>query len=167
MVAFGHTAVGVLVGVASYQAFSSGDIASGLVLTGAIGVLSHYLMDTVPHGHYFTDMAKYERLIIWVIIFDLLLPILFILGLMHYLGRSGTEILYVLFGIGGAQLPDVIEGLKALRLLPDFKLLRIENRIHTNTHWHGKAEKALLWGLRDIWQVAVFVLAILVIIFYS
>ncbi len=166
MVAFGHTAIGVLVGVASYKAFSSGDIALGLILTGTIGVASHYLMDTVPHGHFFTDLKKYEKLILRVILFDLALPVLFILGLMHFSGRSGTEILYVLFGIGGSQLPDIIEGLKTIRLLPDSKLFRLENKFHNNTHWHGKGENALLWGLRDIWQIAVFVLAILVVIFY-
>ena len=128
MVAFGHTAVGTLVGIASYQAFGKGDIALGLIMTGLIGILSHYLMDLVPHGHFFTDPKKYDKLILWVIIFDVLLPFLFILGLAHTLNKSGTEILYIFFGIGGAQLPDVLDGLKRLKLLPKIPILEAENK---------------------------------------
>lgn len=166
MVAFGHTAIGTIIGVASYQTLGKGDIALGLIATGFLGVLSHYLMDLLPHGHFFRDPEKYEKLIIWVILFDLALPVLFLLGSAHFLGKSGTEILYILFGIGGAQLPDVLDGLRRIQLLPEFKILRVENNFHMSTHWHGKEEKALLFSFYDIWQVSVFVLAVLVLINY-
>lgn len=166
MVAFGHTAVGTLVGVASYRIFGQGDIALGLIATGFLGVLSHYLMDLVPHGHFFRDSKKYEKLIIWVILFDLALPVLFLLGLAHLSGKSSIEILYILFGMGGAQLPDILDGLKRINLLPEFKILKIESDFHQSTHWHGKEEKALLFSFYDIWQVLVFVLAVLVLIYY-
>lgn len=173
MVAFGHTAVGSLVGLVSYRAFGSGDIALGLVATGFAGVLSHYLMDLVPHGHFFTDPRKYDKLIIWVILFDLLLPVLFFLAAAHLTGRSGTEILYILFGIGGAQLPDVFDGLKRIKLLPKTtrplfigKILGAENKFHMSTHWHGKEEKALLISILDVWQFSVLVLAVTAIIYF-
>lgn len=159
MVAFGHTSVGTIVGIASYQAFGKGDIALGLIATGFIGLISHYLMDFVPHGHFFTDPKKFEKLILWVILLDLLLPVLIVLATAHSIGKNATEILYILFGIGGAQLPDVIFGLKELKLLSENKLLKTEGDFHESTHWHGKREKALLWGWRDIWQIIMLILA--------
>lgn len=164
MVAFGHTAIGVIVGAASYQVLAKSDIALGLILTGIFGVVSHYLMDLVPHGHYFTGMKSYDKLIIWVIIFDLLLPIIFILTLAHFLNKSGTEILYLVFGIGGAQLPDVLDGLKRIRLLPKINLLEAENKFHASTHWHGKEEQALKFSYLDVWQVTVLFLSLFILI---
>ncbi len=166
MVAFGHTAVGTLVGVAAYHVFGKGDIALGLIAAGFLGVVSHYLADLIPHGHFFRPPQKFEKLIIWVILFDLLLPILFLLATAHYLQKNPTEILYILFGIGGAQLPDVLGGLKQLKLLPEIKILAAENKFHMSTHWHGQNEKALLFSFYDIWQIAVFILAILSIIYF-
>ena len=164
MVAFGHTGVGVLVGVAAYHAFGKGDIALGLIATGFLGVISHYLADLIPHGHFFRTQEKYDKLIIWVILFDLLLPILFLLSTAHYMQKNPIEILYILFGIGGSQLPDVIGGLSELKLLPENKLLKLEHKFHMSTHWHGQNEKALLFSLYDIWQITVFILAVLAII---
>ncbi len=165
MVAFGHTAVGTLVGIAAYQVFGQGDIALGLIATGFLGILSHYLMDFVPHGHFFRGSKNYEKLIIWVIILDLALPVIFLLGMAHLLGKSGTEILYILFGMGGSQLPDIIDGLRWINLLPEYRLLKIESDFHQSTHWHGKEEKALLFSYPDSWQIAVFGLALWAIIY--
>ncbi len=162
MVAFGHTAVGTLVGIASYQAFGKGDIALGLIASGFLGILSHYLMDLIPHGHFFRGTENYKKMIIvWVIIFDLVIPAVFLLSLSHLFGKNITQILYILFAIGGAQLPDVLGGLKRIDLLPNLKIFKVENVFHMGTHWHGAEEKALLWGFRDIWQVLAFVLAVL------
>lgn len=164
MVAFGHTGVGTLIGIASYQVFGKGDIALGLIATGALGVLSHYLMDLIPHGHFFKDQS-YSKYILLVILFDLFLPVLFILGLAHFLEKSGTEILYILFGIGGAQLPDILEGLRRMELLPKGGILRWENKLHISTHWHGINEKLLMFSVFDIWQAAVFIAAVAVLIY--
>ena len=163
MVAFGHTAVGTIVGVAAFQVLGRGDIALGLVATGIFGIISHYLADLIPHGHFFTDPKKYDKLIIWVILFDLLLPFLFILGFAHLLGKGGSEMLYILFGIGGAQLPDVLDGLRRIKLLPEIGFFKIENDFHLSTHWHGKEEKALIFGVADVWQMLVFVGAVYLI----
>lgn len=164
MVAFGHTAVGVIVGVGTYQLFGHGDLAAGLIATGILGVVSHYIMDCVPHGHFFKGEANFEHLIIWIILFDLLLPVLFLLATAHYIGKTPVEILFVLFGIGGSQLPDVIDSLMKIRLLPKAKLLKLENKFHQSTHWHGKGEKTLLFTFFDIWQIAVFILAYVVLV---
>lgn len=164
MIALGHTGIGTLIGIASYQTLGKGDIALGLVATGCAGVISHYLADLLPHGHFF-GAGKYEKLIIWVILFDLMLPVLLILGLAHYLGRSGSEILYILFGIGGAQLPDVLDGLKTIRLLPKIGLLEAENKFHQSTHWHGIGDKLIMISFFDVWQFLVLTSAIIVLIF--
>lgn len=165
MVAFGHSSVGTLVGITAYQAFGNSDIALGLISTGFLGWLSHYLADFIPHGHFFRSMKNYERKIIWVIMFDLLLPIILLLSLAHFSGKGPIEILYLVFGIGGAQLPDVLDGLKRIDLLPKLKILKIENDFHMGTHWHGKEEQALLISFRDIWQIAVLILAIFILTF--
>lgn len=162
MVAFGHTAVGTLVGVVSYKILGQGDIALGLIITGFIGWVSHYLTDLIPHGHFFRE--GFEQKIIWVIIFDLLIPVLFILGLAHYFAKSYIEILYLLFGIGGAQLPDVLSGLRNIRVLPKINILNKEYNFHMSTHWHGQEENALLFTIKDIWQVLLFILAVLVLV---
>lgn len=105
----------------------------------------------------------FEEKIIWVIIFDLMIPIIFILSLAHYFGESYTEILYLVFGIGGAQLPDVLSGLRNIRLLPKKGFLNKEFNFHMSTHWHGQNENALLISAMDIWQVLMFLLAILIL----
>lgn len=163
MVAFGHTAVGAIVGVISYKTFGQGDIALGLISTGFAGWISHYLADLMPHGHFFREEG-FEKKIIWVIIFDLLLPILLLLGFAHYFNNSYIKILYIVFGIGGAQLPDVLGGLRKLELLPKIYILNREYNFHMSTHWHGTKDKTLLWSLKDIWQVLTFILAILLLI---
>lgn len=162
MVAFGHTAVGTLVGVVSYKTLGGGDIALGLIIAGFAGWDSHYLADLIPHGHFFRE--GFEKKIIWVIIFDLLMPITFLLGLAHYFGKSYVEILYLVFGIGGSQLPDVLSGLRNIGLLPKINFLNQEYNLHMSTHWHGQKENALLFNYRDVWQILTFILAVLLII---
>lgn len=163
MVAFGHTAVGAIVGVIGYQTFGHGNLALGLIETGILGVFSHYIFDLIPHGHFFNDPKKYKKYIPTVIVFDLALPVLFLLWLGYSEGKSTYELLYILFGIGGSQLPDVLDGLGRLKILPRTGLFKTEKAIHHSTHWHGKDGKALLFTVFDFWQVLIFGLAILVI----
>lgn len=164
MVAFGHTAVGALVGIYGYQTFSQGNLITGLTLTGALGVISHYVMDFIPHGHFFKGTTNFKKYIIWVILFDLLLPIVFLLTLAQYFQKGGIQTLYILFGIGGAQLPDIIDSLIYLKFLPKINLLELENKFHQGTHWHGTKEKTLLFSFYDVWQIAVFLIATILII---
>lgn len=156
--------MGVIVGAAAYQVLGQGDIAIGLIAAGMMGVVSHYLMDLLPHGHFFREDEDFKKFINLVIIFDLLIPAIFFLGLAHFLGKSPIEILYIVFGIGGAQLPDVMSGLRSIDLLPKAGILNWEYNFHMSTHWHGRGRKALLFNLRDIWQILMFLLAVLVLI---
>lgn len=165
MVAFGHTAVGVIVGAGVYQLLGQGDIASGLITAGAVGVASHYLTDFIPHGH-FAKPDKLKRVLPQIIIFDLLLPIILLLGLTYLNTGFNQKFLYILFGIGGAQLPDVLDGLIFIKKIQAKGLVKIENDFHQILHWHGTGTKTLLLGARDIWQVLVILLSLLLVIIF-
>lgn len=162
MIAAGHTAVGVIVGVATYQILGQGDLATGLIVGGAAGVISHYLTDFIPHGH-FVKPDKLKKVLLPIIIFDLLLPIFFLLGFTYLKSGFNERLLYIMFGIGGAQLPDVLDGLIFINILKDKGLIKIENNFHQGLHWHGRDAAALLLGLRDIWQVLTVMIAIFII----
>ena len=79
MIAFGHTAVGAAVGLAGYHYFGQGDPITGLVLTGAAGVISHYVTDVIPHGHFF-NVRDYKQKILPLIFYDVLLGVAAFLG---------------------------------------------------------------------------------------
>lgn len=160
MVAFGHTAVGVIVGVTAYRFIGQTDLMSGLVITGSVGMVSHYLMDALPHGHFFGS-GNYKKQIIPVIIFDLFLSIVIFLGGIYLLDGFSIRLFYTVFGIGGSQLPDVIDGLISIRAIKAAGLLKVENNLHQRLHWHGKSAKTLLLGQRDFWQVLVVLAALL------
>lgn len=160
MVAFGHTAVGAIVGYYAYQMLIPGDPISGLLITGTAGVISHYIMDTVPHGHFFRG-SEYKKKIMPVIIFDLAVSvILYTLTAYYFSGNNLIFTLFILFGIGGSQLPDILDGLIYTGRLPRKGVLKWENSFHTATHWHGKHDKVLLLSIWDFWQVAVFFLGL-------
>ena len=160
MVSFGHTAVGAAVGLYGLSLYSTGNPILGLVATGAIGVASHYAADLIPHGH-FIKFKDYKKKVGEAILFDFLLSVLIFSVIAFYKFGFEIEFLYILFGIGGAQLPDILDGLIYTKKIPNKGLIKIENNIHIATHWHGKAEKALMWSKADIWQVLVFISAVI------
>lgn len=164
MVSFGHTAVGVIVGVTAEKYFGQGNLITGLITTGGIGILSHYIADFIPHGHF--AMSKgFKKGILKIIIFDLFLSIALFLGTIYLKEGLSSTFLYVLFGIGGAQLPDVLGGLVAIKAIKAKGLLKIEIAIHEGVHWHGQGSKALLLSIMDVWQLIVILIAFLFIIF--
>lgn len=164
MIALGHTSVGVIVGVTAYNFLGQGNLAGGLIIAGSAGMISHYLMDAIPHGH-FTIAKNYKRSILPIIIFDLLLPIIFFLEAIYLNNGVGVKFLYVLFAIGGAQLPDVIAGLIYIKIIKDKGLLNIEDNLHGVLHWKGKNSQVLLLGWLDIWQLLVILSALFLVIF--
>lgn len=160
MIASGHTAIGVIVGLTAYKLLGQGNLASGLIITGSVGMISHYLMDFIPHGH-FTISKNYKKSILPIIIFDLLLPIIFFLGVIYLNNGFSEKLLYTLFAIGGSQLPDVIAGLIEIRIIKSRGLVKIEEDLHGVSHWKGKNSQVLLLGWLDIWQVLVILLSVL------
>lgn len=164
MIALGHTSVGVIVGVTAYKFLGQGNLATGLIIAGSAGMISHYLMDAIPHGHFFM-VKNYKKSILPIIIFDLSLPIIFFLWTIYSNNGFGVKFLYVLFAIGGAQLPDVIAGLIYIKIIKDKGLLSIEDNLHNALHWRGKNSQVLLLGWLDIWQILVILIALLLVIF--
>lgn len=164
MVSFGHTAVGVIVGMTVEKHLGQGNLVTGLVTTGGIGILSHYIADFIPHGH-FAMPKGFKKGILKIIIFDLFLSIVLFLGIIYLKDGISSTFLYVFFAIGGSQLPDVLGGLVAIKAIKAKGLLKIEHDIHNGMHWHGVGNKTLLLGLFDIWQLAVVLIAFSYIIF--
>lgn len=153
MIAFGHTAVGVMVGLAAEKYLGTGNLATGLVSAGTLGIVSHYITDFIPHGHFFAN--EYKRKVLNVIIFDLALSIILFLSAGYWKFGISETLFYIMFGIGGSQLPDVLDGFIHLEHIKPKGLVKLEFQFHQALHWHGVGEKTLILGLRDIWQLAV------------
>lgn len=162
MVAFGHTAVGAVVGLTVYN-LGIHNPTIGLISAGAAGVVSHFIADSIPHGHFF-KFSQFKQKIIAAITFDLFLSIVLFSSLAYYKFGLGFEFFYILFGIGGSQLPDIFDGLIYLKILPNQSLLKLENQLHLAAHWHGAKENALIWGPRDIWQIITLVISLVFIL---
>jgi hypothetical protein len=168
MVAFGHTAVGTLVGLGVYHYLGTSQPEVGVIVAGGAGIISHYVTDFIPHGHFFKH-RDFKRLVKWDILFNFCLSVLFFAGVAFSQVEFGWKFWYVLFGIGGAQLPDILDGFYYLEVLPHSGLFKIENSFHQNTHWHGIFKHGKLVDgqpLRksDFWQLAVFIIAFLVLV---
>lgn len=163
MIAFGHTAVGSLVGLAGYSVFENLNPVSGLVLTGVSGIVSHYITDAIPHGHYFS-FSEFKKKAIYAIIFDFLFSVLIFMSAAYLSHVGDLKILYIFFGISGAQLPDILDGLIHTGFLPKKGILKKECRFHQLTHWHGRKEKGLMFGIYDIWQLSVVLVSLVLIV---
>lgn len=163
MIATGHTASGVIIGIAAYQLLGQDNLASGLMIAGTAGVVFHYLMDAMPHGHFFMP-KDFKKYIAPVIIFDVFLPVILFLGAVYLKSSLGEKFLYIMFSVGGSQLPDVLDGLIYAKRIKPKGLLNLENKFHQSLHWHGSSSKTLLLGLRDIWQILVILIAIFLVV---
>ena len=149
MVSFGHTATGAVVGLTVYDLIPDRPV-EGLILTAGAGIISHYIFDFIPHGHWFHH-KDYKKKIFNVIFLDLLLFFLIFAGIGYSRFGLSTQFLYVLSGIGGAQLPDVLDGFIYIGIIKKKGFFKIENNFHQFLHWHGAYGKSLIWGKKDIW----------------
>ncbi len=165
MLSFGHTAVGVASGLTVYHFLGNSSPAITVLAAGSAGLTSHYLTDILPHGHFFVTKDKnFNRNIILTILFDFLSPALLFLYLIYQ--QTGLSILLftILFAIGGAQLPDILDNLIGLKVLPRKGILKFENHYHQMTHWHGSGDHGLLLSWFDLWQVTVFLTVLGIVI---
>ena len=154
MIAWGHTAVGASVGLISYQHFAQTDPILGLAIAPFLGIISHYITDFIPHGHYVKakNVKKYH---LPILTFDVFLSVATFSYLAYLKHGFGLESWYIVAGIGGALLPDVVDGLVGYGNKPKNPLLKIEHHFHWVTlHWHGVGDKGLMLNWRDIWQLA-------------
>lgn len=160
MISFGHTAVGAVVGLEVYSLLAPTEPVIGLIAAGTAGMISHYIMDIVPHGHFFVDRrSNYLRNTALTLLFDFLVGIILFAGIPFAQTGLSLTFWYILFAIGGAQTPDILDNLIHLKILPAKSLLKLENYYHQQTHWHGKHEKGLLISWWDIWQLTVIIIS--------
>lgn len=165
MVAFGHTAIGTLVGLGVYHVVGISDPAKGLLIAGSVGVLSHYGTDFIPHGHFFKH-KDFKSKVKWDILFNFLVSVILFSGIAFSQVGFGWKFWYVLFGIGGAQLPDILDGWYYLEVLPHRGFFKAENAFHQSTHWHGIFKNGVLVDGQpikkyDVWQFLVVLVALL------
>jgi hypothetical protein len=172
MIAVGHTSVGVIVGIAATQLLpDSWPLYVQVVVVGLAGVVSHYLMDLVPHGHYdFNGASPTAKSQLYLAI-DLGLPLLIVAVICVIKFGLGAPSWLVAAGIIGAQLPDVFDGLLYRGFMANLSLAQAEQRFHLGTHWHNPTDKnkatpqgGRRLGFSDIWQAIVVVLALALLI---
>ena len=99
-----------------------------------------------------------------IILFDLFLPIILLLGMTYLKEGFNQKLLYIMFGIGGSQLPDVLDGLIFTGVLRSRGLIKIENKFHQGLHCYGREAKTFLLGVRDLWQVAMIIIALSLVV---
>lgn len=162
MVAWGHTATGALIGAASYSYFSDKPL-EGLFIAGAAGIISHYIIDLIPHGHFVSDKILEKNL--WkIILFDFLLSVFIFLFVIYQTSGPGLKFLFIFFGISGAIFPDVLKGMYLFKINKADRLFSAERKFHEGTHWYGIKERLTMLSFTDIWQVAVVLVCLYLVV---
>ena len=166
MVAFGHTAIGTITGITAFEILKESNPLIGIPIALGAGIVSHYLTDFIPHGHFF-QYHEYKNKVKYAIIFDFAFSV-FLFTLIPFLQQGiNQRLIYIISGIAGSQLPDILDGLIHTKFLKPKGLINLEYKFHQLMHWHGNLEKALLWGKRDLWQVLIIVLALFLLFKFS
>ena len=116
------------------------------------GLLSHYLLDSLPHWEYLKDIKikKFNELV--KILIDFIIGSIIVI----FLFLSSSFNIIIIFGIIGALLPDFIEFIyKNFKI----KFLRPLSLFHLKTHYYKRV--SFLKG--SISQVIVAVISIIVL----
>jgi hypothetical protein len=166
MIAIGHSSTGVLVGVAAV-AVAGPAVPWWLVAAIAlvVAVVLHYACDFIPHGHYYINSRHLTARSLATLGFDFIGGVVLFLALAwHKFGLSG-ELLVITAAMFGALVPDMFESLIKLKIIPKSSVVKREMAFHGAMHWHDEPTSPLPHGARplcwtDVWQLAVFVLAI-------
>lgn len=166
MVAAGHTSVGVLVAITVHSAIPQTPLWQQAIVVFTLAVLSHYVVDFIPHGHYsmsFTSPTWPQRLMVLLDLVGFAL-IIGLITLSQY--GFGPESFLVAVGIFGAQLTDIWDWVIVERGWIKLEGLVLRHReLHQLIHWHdirderGK-RRARPIGWWDIWQVFAVSLAL-------
>lgn len=163
MISLGHTAVGIAVGIASYNYLGTNNPLFGLSLTTGVGVISHYLADLFPHGHLFAS-SEYRSKVFYAIVFDLGVSVLLSLAIIFWKVGLDLKFWYILFAIVGSQAPDVLRGFVLMGWLPKKGVFDGESAFHQLMHWHGVGKKTLMLTYWDIWQLLLLLFSLYLLI---
>lgn len=160
MIASTHLTAGAMVGVLSYRfLFKSGSIWG---LAGALlaGVVSHFLLDMIPHSEEELYGAnEYSRFMSVILSVELGLTFLAI----YFCGINGSlrdeQNLYLLAGMIGGALPDVPHVLmESLKI--NWEFLQAADR--WNVFFHTSLHPASFWqGLMPQIMITIFSLTVL------
>ena len=171
MIAFGHSSTGVIVGVGAVSLAQSGaSLAWLLPATLVVGIISHYLCDAIPHGHYHMSFTNASRKQLAIFLLDLFGVVVLFGGIALHKFGLGAGLWLIAAGVLGAQLPDMYEAFVDMGALPKNRFSEAHRHWHWDIlHWHShrgprltKDVRALGWW--DLWQVAVFGLALWLLI---
>lgn len=171
MVAFGHSAVGAIVG-ASVAVASAPTTAwwAKVLMVIVLGVFSHYLFDLIPHGHYdinFKHLRKDKNF--WIFLADTIGASIILLLVAYATVGFTLGLLLVIVGIGAASAPDIWEASVERGIIPKSGFTKLHKKFHTNfLHWHNQPHSHLSgharpWSITDVWQVTVFIVALLLL----
>lgn len=161
MIAVGHTAVGFGIGLLTVSIMQ--DPVLGLITASFGGLASHYLTDLIPHGHITAGKDNpYRSKLVYL---DLFGGSLLFAVMAYFASGFSWPFLVILAGMGGGLLPDFLGYFFQKYKILNHELFFIERSMHDKTHWHGSGKNALPLGKRDIWQLAVVILSILLAFF--
>lgn len=162
MTSFGHNTVGALIGISVFSYASGLSSATAVALVFTLGLLSHYLCDALPHGHYsgvnYKDLSKLRTKLVPSI--DFLSSLLLILLFIIFSISDSRALLLASVGIFSAQLPDLLDLLIEFKIIKKGRLMKAHRYFHWNIiHWHNPPQDdseypiGRSWSYSDIWQV--------------
>lgn len=169
MLAFGHNSVGALVGLAAFTYVpETVPVAVRLLIAVVVGVISHYLTDRIPHGHYEFEPSRLTTKMALLFLLDFGGSMIVLTACAFW--RFGFSELFfgILVGMWAAQLPDIFEGFVNIGVIPFSNPVKKHRNFHFHT-MHAKTPHHLLlpdgearkWSYTDSWQVGCFVTALL------
>lgn len=185
MIASGHNSSAALLAISAIYVNEQTSVLDSfpalLACLFIVGIISHYLTDLVPHGHYKEPemalkhyMAKPKeerrsipRITLLIGLADLLVS-LFIFITIFWVLLGLSSLIYLGVAFAGTQLPDLIMIANKSGIVSGNKFVQLEESFHGGPiHWHDqKNGRARLWSWTDIWQILVFILAILECVHY-
>jgi hypothetical protein len=132
VIALGHSASGVYLGLAGTTIASAGLIAPAALLpvTVLAGIGLHYAGDWLPHGHYRFDLKNDRQRSLIRLGLDLVLPLVLLLTLAGIKFGLGWEWGLILAALIGVHLPDIFENLVDLKVLPSGQFAKEHRAFH-------------------------------------
>ncbi len=149
MIAVGHTSLGVVSGAIVVTVLPQTiNLPVAISIAFITGLISHYLADLIPHGHYDFRPRHPTFKSLTLLGVDVILPILFFGWLVYSaLGLNG-EVWILVAAVAGALIPDSLDVLVRLAALPNWQIFAWHQRFHRQLHWHNQATSPFPHGAR-------------------
>lgn len=166
MIILGHASIGTVAGIAIHQSLAPQlPLIAIMAIAFVVGLVSHYLTDAIPHGHYHINLRYPSAAATRTLYIESIGSIVLML-LLVWLNVGVVPLWWVITAcITGAVLPDFVEAMQNYKIIPRTRWLRAHTRFHTKfLHWHNVADRPRPWNITDIWQVATAVVAIMFIV---